>query len=214
MIGDSNNYLWRVGVAANDGAGDGVVTVTSGSTTTVINGTNTAVVGQTLYVPSTGEERLITVATASQITVGVALANAPTAGMEIYVGSIRQRIMTDWNPGEGMNMAKRPDKFLLAIRPDDDMGDGQVNFYQDFSATAVPATSFAADTFPEGVSVAANVISLDFDAGATDGFVPVPTPGDWKRVIRAEVIAEAPLDGVRFLDASFRDNNTKPSEET
>jgi hypothetical protein len=213
MIGDSNNYLWRVGVAANDGAGDGVVTVTSGSTTTVINGTNTAVVGQTLYVPSTGEERLITVATGSQITVA-ALANAPTAGMEVYVGSIRQRIMTDWNPGEGMNMAKRPDKFLLAIRPDDDMGDGQVNFYQDFSATAVPATSFAADTFPEGVSVAANVISLDFDAGATDGFIPVPTPGDWKRVIRAEVIAETPLDGVRFLDASFRDNNTKPSEET
>jgi hypothetical protein len=68
--------------------------------------------------------------------------------------------------------------------------------------------------YPEGVSVAANVISLDFDAGATDGFIPVPTPGDWKRVIRAEVIAETPLDGVRFLDASFRGNNTKPSEET
>jgi len=214
MIGDSNNYLWRVGVSVNDGAGDGVVTVTTGSTTTLINGTNTAVVGQTLYVPSTGEERLVTVASGSQITVGVPLANAPTAGMEVYVGSIRQRIMTDWNPGDGMNFAKRPDKFLMAIRPDDDMGDGQVNFYQDFSATAVPATSFAADTFPEGVSVAANVISLDFDAGATDGFIPVPTPSDWKRVIRAEVIAEAPLDGVRFLDASFRDNNTKPSEET
>jgi hypothetical protein len=214
MIGDSNNYLWRVGVAANDGAGDGVVTVTSGSTTTVINGTNTAVVGQMLYVPSTGEERLITVASGSQITVTPALANAPTAGVEVYVGSIRQRILTDWNPGEGMNYAKRPDKFLMAIRPDDDMGDGQVNFYQDFSATAVPATSFAADTFPEGVSVANNIISLDFDAGATDGFIPVPTPGDWKRVIRAEVIAETPLDGVRFLDASFRDNNTKPSEET
>jgi len=214
MIGDSNNYLWRVGTAANDGGGAGVVTVTSGSTTSVINGTNTAVVGQTLYVPSTGEERLITVATASEITVGVALANAPTVGMEVYVGSIRQRIMTDWIPGEGMNFAKRPDKFLMAIRPDDDMGDGQVNFYQDFSATAVPATAFAADEFPEGVSVAANIISIDFDAGATDGFIPVPTPGDWKRVIRAEVIADTPLDGVRFLDALFRDNNTKPSEET
>lgn len=214
MIGDSNNFLWRVGVAANDGGGDGVITVTSGSTTSVINGTNTAVVGQTLYVPSTGEERLVTVASGSQVTVGVALANAPTAGMEVYVGSIRQRIMTDWNPGEGMNFAKRPDKFLMAIRPDDDMGDGQVNFYQDFSATAVPATANAADDFPSGVSVAANIISLDFDVGATDGFIPVPTPSDWKRVIRAEVIAETPLDGVRFLDASFRDNNTKPSEET
>lgn len=214
MIGDSNNFLWRVGVAANDGGGDGVITVTSGSTTSVINGTNTAVVGQTLYVPSTGEERLVTVASGSQVTVGVALANAPTAGMEVYVGSIRQRIMTDWNPGEGMNFAKRPDKFLLAIRPDDDMGDGQVNFYQDFSATAVPATANAADDFPAGVSVAANIIALDFDVGATDGFIPVPTPSDWKRVIRAEVIAETPLDGVRFLDASFRGNNTKPSEET
>lgn len=213
MIGDSNNYLWRVGVSANDGGGDGVVTVTSGSTTTVINGTNTATVGQTLYVPSTGEERLITVASGSQITVSPALSAAPTAGMEVYVGSIRQRLMTDWNPGEGMNMQKRPSKFLIAIRPDDDMGTGTVAYYQDFSGTAVPATSFAADTFPEGVSVANNEITLDFDDGATDGFLPVPTPGDWRRVIRAEIVAETPLDGVRFLDASFRDDNTKSAEE-
>lgn len=213
MIGDSNNYLWRVGVSANDGGGDGVVTVTSGSTTTVINGTNTAIVGQTLYVPSTGEERLITVASGSQITVSPALSAAPTAGMEVYVGSIRQRLMTDWNPGEGMNMQKRPSKFLIAIRPDDDMGTGTVAYYQDFSGTAVPATSFAADTFPEGVSVANNEITLDFDDGATDGFLPVPTTGDWRRVIRAEIIAETPLDGVRFLDASFRDDNTKSAEE-
>lgn len=213
MIGDSNNYLWRVGVSANDGGGDGVVTVTSGSTTTVINGTNTAIVGQTLYVPSTGEERLITVASGSQITVSPALSAAPTAGMEVYAGSIRQRLMTDWNPGEGMNMQKRPSKFLIAIRPDDDMGTGTVAYYQDFSGTAVPATSFAADTFPEGVSVANNEITLDFDDGAADGFLPVPTPGDWRRVIRAEIIAETPLDGVRFLDASFRDDNTKSAEE-
>ena len=213
MIGDSSNYLWRIGAAANDGGGDGVVTVTSGSTTTVINGTNTATVGQILYHPVTGEERVITVATGSQITVA-ALANAPTAGTELFVGSIRQRLMSDWNPGKGVNLAKRPSKFIMAIRPDDDMGTGTVSYYHDFNTTAIEATSFAADTFPEGVSVSDSVINIDFDAGATDGFIPVPTPSDWKRVIRAEIIAETPLDGVRFLDASFRDDNTESAEET
>jgi hypothetical protein len=212
MLGDANQYVWRVGVSANDGGGDGVVTVTSGSTTTVINGTNTAVIGQTLYVPSTGEERLITGATGSQITVA-ALSAAPTAGMEVYVGSIRQRIMTDWNPGGGINAKKRPTKFLMAVRPETDMGTGTVSYYQDFSATAVNATSFAADTFPEGISIANGDISIDFDDGGTDGLIPVPTPCDWKRVIRAEIIAETPLDGVRFLDASFRDDSTMDGDE-
>lgn len=214
MLGDSNNYAWRVGVSANDGGGDGVVTVTTGSTTTSINGTNTAVAGQILYVPSTGEERLITSASSSVIGITTPLANAPTAGMVVYVGSIRQRIMTDWNPGEGINNVKRPSKFLMAVRPDTDMGTGTVHYYQDFSATDVDATSFAADTFPEGISVSDSTIHVDFDAGATDGFIPVPTPSDWKRVIRAEVIAETPLDGVRFLEASFRGDNSEAAEET
>lgn len=210
---DANGYAWRVGEAANDGGNDGVMTVTSGSTTTVINGTNTATVGQMAYFPATGEERRITVASGSQITVTPAVASAPTAGQKVYIGSIRQRLVTDWNPGGGMGSKKRPTKYMIAVRPEGDMGTATVAYYQDFSGTAVPATSFAADTQPDGVSIAGGVITLDMDTGADDGYIPVPMPADWKRVIRAEIVAETPLDGVRFLEAGFRSDAEMDMED-
>jgi len=112
-----------------------------------------------------------------------------------------------------MNAKKRPTKLLMAIRPDTSMGDAQVNFYTDFATTKEAVSSFAADTFGSGVSIASNQISIDLDTGGTDGFIPIPCPGDWKRVIQAEIIAETPLDGVRFMDIEFRDDSTEPSEE-
>jgi hypothetical protein len=203
MLCDGNGYAWRVGVSSNDGGGDGVVTVSAGSSTTVINCTNSAQIGQTLYHPTTGEERLITGATGSAITVA-ALATAPSAGTILYVGSIRQRLLTDWFPGDGLNEKKRPTTYHMAVRPDDDMGTAKIYYRQDFGTTAVTATSFAADTFPEGVSVSSGVINVDLDAGATDGYIGVPTPSDWKRSIQVEIIAETPLDGVQFVDCSFK----------
>lgn len=207
-LSDSNGYSWRVGLASNDGGGNGIVTVTSGSSTTIINGTNTAVVGQILYVPSSGEERLITAASGSNITVSPALSSAPVAGTTVYVGSIRQRLLTDWLAMEKINEKKRPTKFIIAVRPEGTMGDAEVNYYQDFSGTAVQATSFAADTFPEGVSISGGSITVDMDSGAADALVPVPTPADWKRVIRAEIIAEAAGDGIRFIEATFKDDSS------
>jgi len=212
LILDSNGYGWRVGISTNDGGGDGVVTVTSGSTQTVVNCVNSAVVGQTLYNPTTSEERLITVATGSAVTVS-ALAAAPTAGTVMYIGSIRQRIKTDWNPGTGINEKKRPTKLLVAVRPEGNMGTAVVNYYQDFSATAVEATAFASDTYSSGVSVSGTQLSIDLDTGAADGVIGVPTPADWKRVISAEIISETPYDGIRFIEASFRDDSSIKSEE-
>lgn len=203
MVCDANGYAWRMGVSTNDGGGDGAVTVTSGSTTTVINCTNSATAGQILYSPTTGEERTISVATGSAITVSSAFSAIPATGSVLYVGSIRQRMITDWNPMDGMDAKKRPDKFMIAIRPEGDMGTAKVNFYTDFSATQEVVSANASDTFPEGVSIAGNQITVDFDDGAADGYIPVPTVCEWKRVVKAEIIAEYPLDGVRFVDASF-----------
>jgi hypothetical protein len=204
MLCDANGYAWRVGVSTNDGASDGSVTATSGSTTTVVNCVNTATPGQIAYVPSTGEERLITVATGSAITVSPALSTAPSTGTVIYIGSIRQRIASDWDPGEGINDKKRPTKLLVAMRPEGDMGEFTVNYYTDFSVTKEVVSSFASDTFPEGVSIANNQITVDADVGGQDGYIPVPAPSDWKRVIKFEVVAEEPLDGIRFIGINPR----------
>jgi hypothetical protein len=214
MLFDENGYAWRIGAASNDGGAAGVVTVTSGSTDTIINCSNTATPGQTIYNPTSGEIRVISSSSASAITVSSAFSSAPTTGVVLYVGSIRQRLLTDWNPGDGMNAKKRPTKYLIAVRPSDDMGSIQVNYYTDFSSTKEASEAFAADDFPSGVSIANNQITVDLDTGGTDGLVPVPTPSDWKRVIRAEIIAETPLDGVQFMEAAFRQDQTRESEET
>jgi hypothetical protein len=208
MICDSNTYGWRMGVSANDGGGDGVITVSTGSTTTIIQATNTAVVGQTLYNPTTTEERLITACDSSSITVGVAFAAAPTSGTVMYVGSIRQKLVTDWWPGQSMVAKKRPTKFQIAVRSEGDMGTGTVSYYQDFSGTAVSATSFASDAFPEGVSISSGAITVNFDTGAADGYVSVPMPADWKRVIATQIIIETPYDGVRLVEAAIKDDST------
>src|SRR6185369_1391322 len=179
---DSSGYGWRVGVAVNDGTDSGTVTVTAGSTTTVVNGTNTAVVGQILYRPTTGEERTITAASGSQITVA-ALASAPTAGEVIYVGSIRRRLLTKWYVGDGIDQKKRPRKFMIALRPSGTMGSATVAYYQDFGSTPVTLTAFAADTQPDGVAITNNGTSatVDFDDGGNDGYIDVPMPDDWSR---------------------------------
>lgn len=203
MLCDENGYAWRVGVLKNDGADSGTITAGVGSTTTILNGTNTAQVGQILYRPDTAEERLITAASGSQVTVGVAFATAPTSGEVLYAGSIRERLLSDWR-SQGADQQQRPSKFLMSVRPSGTMGTGTVAFYQDFSATATPATAFAADTYPDGVDCSSGTVAVDFDIGAQDGFVPVPVSADWKRVVRAEIILEAADDGVVLLDADFK----------
>jgi hypothetical protein len=209
---DANGYGWRMGAAANDGGGDGVMTVTSGSTATVINGVNTAVAGQMAYQASTGQERLITVATGSAITVSPGFSTAPTTGSKILIGSIRQRMTSSWWPGGSLAAAKRMTGLHMAIRPEGDMGTVSVAYYPDFSATATPATSFAADTFAEGVSPAGGTLTVDMDAGASDGYVAVPAPADYRRAVQVVITAEQPLDGVRFVDVEPVYHKTAPDK--
>lgn len=213
-IFDANGFGWRVGVLKNDGVDNGHVVCGAGSSTTIINGTNTAVVGCMLYRPATGEERVITACTAGQMTVA-AMATAPGTGEIVYVGSIRRRLLTDWNIGKGADDKKRPTKLQIAMRPDGTMGSGTVAYYHDFSATAVTVTSNAADAFPSGVSIATggNTIAVDFDAGGQDGYIPVPMPSDWKRAIRVEIILEDPQDDVVLLDAAMRQDSSLSAAE-
>lgn len=207
MLCDANGYSWRVGVQTNDGGGNGVVSATAG-TTTSITGANSAVAGQMAYRPKTSEERLVLTAGPALIIVATPFATPVAAGELVYVGSIRQRLLTDWFVAEDESSKIRPQVLLVGIRPNrlSTVGTIQVRFYQDFDDNnPVSITSFSGDTWPQGVSPAGDGISwtVDLDAGAQDGFVPVPITADWKRAIRAEVIAEYPGDGPRFTLIKF-----------
>ncbi len=200
-IADANGYLWRLDAAANDGGAGSTLTVTS-ATTTVINGTNTAVVGMIAYRSSTAEERLITAAASGAITVSPAFAIAPTAGEVIYCGSIRQRWVTQWFTSVTAADRKRPTYLKLMFNPQTtNNGTFIVRFYLDFSTAPTAVTSQSADTWPTGISIINGTdITVDVDAGGTDGYIPVPIFADFNRSIRAEIIAEFPGTGVRLYD--------------
>lgn len=217
MLCDVNGYSWRLGVSTNDGGGYGVVTVGSSSTTTVVNATNSAVVGQEVYRPATAEVCLITAATGSAITLSPALATAPTLGEAFWIGSIRQRLLTNWYVDEGLETKQRPAYLLVSVRPAAKMGTATVAIYTDYSSTPAALTSLATDVFGNGISIGANAVSIDLDNAASDGFFAVPLIEEWHRSIRCEIIAQTPYDGVRFLDVRFasqigRDDTPEVSE--
>lgn len=205
MLADINGYSWRMGVSTNDGGGSGVYTISSTSTTTVAQTTNSAVVGQEVYRPATAEVSLITAQTASSITVSPAFATAPTVGEALWVGSIKQRVLTNWYVNPFLLKKKRPAYLLLSFRPNAHMGTAKVYIYTDYSATPVSLSSLATDVFPTGCTIGSNYVNVDFDAGGQDGFIAVPLIEEWHRAIRAEIIAQTPYDGLRFLDVTFAD---------
>lgn len=213
MIADVNGYSWRMGVSINDGGAAGTYTAIAGSTTTVVNVTTTATVGQTAYRPSTGEERLISAVGASTVTVSVAFATAPTAGEEMWIGSIKQRIQTDWFVGDGLESKKRPGHLKLSVRPNTAMGEAKVYLYRDFLSTPISFSSVATDQFPTGITPASDHMLVDLDAAVVDGFVAIPLTKDWSRAIRAEIIAQEPQSGLRILDLSFDLRKTDSSKD-
>jgi len=199
-LGDANAYIWRFGTRNNDGGVGSALSVTS-ATTTVINGTNTAVAGMMAYRPTTGEEKLITAVSAGSITVS-AFATAPAAGDLIYCGSIRQRWLTQQFTANSAMNKKRPSYLELIVHPQaTTSGVFTVRFYLDFSTSASQVTSNSADTWPNGISIV-NGTDIRVDAGvaAADGYIAVPMFADFQRAVQAEIIADYPATGLRFYD--------------
>jgi hypothetical protein len=202
MLADTNGFSWRMGTAANDGGGAGVVLATSGSTTTTTNCSCSATTGQMIYRPATAETALISAVGGSSVTHS-AFATACTAGEAIWIGSFRQRIVTDWVTSEGMKDKKRPSYLLINVRPNTNMGTMDVYIYLDFSSNPTSFSALASDNFPTGVTLGTNKMTVNLDTAVTDGFVAIPLVADWNRAIRAEIQAQTPYDGLRILGITF-----------
>lgn len=192
--------IWRYGTTGNDGGVGSALAVTS-ATTSVINGTNTAVVGMMAYRPTTAEERRILAATAGSITTQP-FSTAPAAGELIYCGSIRQRWVTQWYTSNTAAQKKRPSYLELIVHPQaTTSGVFIVRFYLDFASSPSAITSNQSDTWPNGISIV-NGTDIRVDAGiaATDGYIAVPMFSDFQRAVKAEIIAEYTGPGLRFYD--------------
>lgn len=212
-VGDENGYTWAFSTTNTfDGVyptNPGIVTVAAGATTTVLPVdedlyTTVTLGGAIAYLPSTGEERVISTNAVNEITLATALANAPADGDAVWLGSFPVEYRSKWWPGQGMQTKKKPSYFYLMLYPGSSEGKLQVYFYKDFSTqpyTWEPDSSYIGW---DGVTFVGGVLTVDLDGGSGDGFVAVNMPSDQWRVMQCRLVSTTPVGTLRILDMGFR----------
>jgi hypothetical protein len=223
IIWDANlGYGWTVTIDANDGLAPGVsgsMTAASGTTASsiVCAGTVPDALGLIAYRPSTGEERLITGVVAGAggtLTLQSALSTTPAVGEAIYIGSIRMRVVPQWDPLGFYPNRKRPDSLCVMSQADGAApGNAQVDIYADYAASPLSPTSFGtAGEYAAGCTVNGTGFSVDLTLPA----VFIPVPADAFRVARWSFTHEAPEGPPKLIAISWmtdRDQVGKKAEE-
>lgn len=215
MLSDSTNGFTFYRQGATDGvpsSSTGAYTANTGSTTTVTQvtdslptGTLTDLAGLMLYRPSTSETVAITSNTISAIT-HAAFATAATVGESIYVGAIPWTYETTWWTGDGLAEKKRV-AFFIEVVPGTTTGIAKVYFYADWATTPFTFTTESTYDPPKGVLTfvtGQNYLEIDFgNVSVTDGFIKIPMPLDWRRVVRAKIEIVSPAGTPKIMDAYF-----------
>lgn len=212
-VGDENGYTWAFSTTNTfDGiypTNPGIVTVAAGATTTILPVdedlyTTVTMAGAIAYLPSTGEERVISTNAANSITLATALSSAPADGDAVWLGSFPVEYRSKWWPGQGMQTKKKPSYFYLMLYPGSSSGKLQVYFYKDFSTQPYTWSPDASYLTWDGVSFVNGVLTVDLDGGSADGFVAVNMPSDQWRVMQARLVSTTPAGTLRILDMGFR----------
>ena len=212
-VGDENGYTWAFSTTNTfDGiypTNPGIVTVAAGATTTILPVdedlyTTVTMAGAIAYLPSTGEERVISTNAANSITLATALANAPADGDKVWLGSFPVEYRSKWWPGQGMQTKKKPSYFYLMLYPGSAEGKLQVYFYKDFSTQPYTWNPDSSYIGWDGVSFVGGVLTVDLDGGGADGFVAVNMPSDQWRVMQYRLVSTTPAGTLRILDMGFR----------
>ena len=197
-------YAVAAGALDVAGTAAALTLVQAGSTSTVVN-VSPAVLGidSGTYIknPRTGEIRRASSTSGSVITFLDAWADLVT-GDELWVGSIPMTIDPKWSSANGMRNKTRPRKFELSMVPASSGGTGEARVYFDFNESPYVFTAGLQDLFANGVSLANNSPVITFDTG-DDGYLCLPMPSDWRRVVRCRIDIEKPIGIPRLLSASF-----------
>lgn len=208
VLADANGYTWY-----HSGDTDGVPSSSSGAYTTAGSGTTTTtpvneslptgsadLTGTMLYIPSTGEEVLISSNTSSVISHD-AISGALAAGLDVYAGSIPWSIESSWWVHERLQDKKRPTYLHLAFNPSS-TGEARVSIYRDFSSTPYTWTKDDGRVAMKGIDWNNGdtycTVQLDVDG---DGFASVPLPAEWSRALRWKIEVLSPAGTVRLMDA-------------
>lgn len=215
LVADENGYSWYLTADTFDGLASsmshGVVTVTSGTTTTakvaesLPTSTGTANLNGVIVTTTSGVERVISSNTADTITVSSAFAAAPSVGAELYLGQIDFSFESKWITAESLPEKKRPSYVAVTMVPGTSSGKLIFNCYLDYSASACVYTKGSGDTDLDGVTVtngSANV-TFDNDGGSGDGILYLPLPGEWSRAMKIKISSTKPRDTLKILDVQL-----------
>lgn len=216
-VGDENGYTWAFSTTNTfDGVyptNPGIVTVSGGATTTVLPVTQSlyttvTLAGAIAYLPSTGEERVISTNATNSITLASALGSAPSAGTAVWLGSFPVEYRSKWWPGQGMQTKKKPSYFYLMLYPGSVEGKLQVYFYKNFSTQPYVWEPDSSYIGWDGVTFEDGVLTVNLSAsglqGNADGFVAVNMPSDQWRVMQFKLVSTTPAGTLRLLDMGFR----------
>lgn len=223
ILSDANAYSWFLMDNVFDGLpstmSSGIVTATVGSTASAIGtaqtlDTTTGVYGAMLYRPSTGEAKLIQSNGATSINLATPLSSAPVTGEQLYIGSVPWSIQTMWWPGKGQAYKDRPAYLNVQFQPQSAAQVFSVQLFLDFSASPYLFTTGATDTYPDGVTVTNSSTLTFIGSGGThpDGFVSIPMPSDWARVISATLTSLTPVSPIQLLAFYFSQSSPNDSE--
>lgn len=209
-LADSNIYCWRLDDGVWDGVPasmtSGVVTATAGSTTSVLNvsqslDTSQSLAGAILYSEIGDESHVITSNTAGTITLTTPLSISPAVGQEYYVGSIEYIHESGWIPEAMDRDGVRPNYLELrhaSVPTSQGVILGIIYFF-DYSATPFVFTKNANDSELSGVTIIdsypAALCQLDL------GINRVPMPSDWSIVCKWMIRRTRPEGRLRLVDA-------------
>ena len=210
-VSDSN-YCWSLDYDVFDGVPSGtpaVAVTTAGSTDTVINVSTVIsddLAGAYARNVSTDEVRLIASSTTSTITLASPFSAAPDAAINIYLGAFDTIIQPKWSSQNGMRNKTRPTKYEISMVPSTGSAVGSFRTYGDFTSTATEYLATDSDLFADGITVnnGQSIVEFDLTGGVNnDGYICMPLPSDWHRVVRARIEFVKPEGLVRLLDIGY-----------
>lgn len=216
MYGDDQGHVWLADRDTADGCDPSVSRLASdaGATTTVIPITGaslptagSALTGCYLYHLASGEARLITSNTSSEITVGTAFSNPPTTGDVLWVGAIPSKLRTKAFRARSLGKKSKPREVWIEFTPLASTRYLQMRVYDNLSATA-KTWSTGTRNNPDGTVFPGNNTqypSSDWliDLSESDGHVEVDIGSEFRRTFEIEFEINEPDAPLELVSLEF-----------
>jgi hypothetical protein len=162
--------------------------------------TSPSLAGVYVYRPATGEEKLISANTSSQITCA-AFATTVAAGETLWIGRIPVTYRTKWIRQDAMSK-ERVTELALEFTPDSDGCEIGVSVFIDGNTSATAYAKGSDDVDTRGVTLtdgdAEAVVTTD-SATVPEGRASIPVPTPWHRTASFQITNDNPQGDLEII---------------